>query len=102
MKNFNYFKGMKIWLISIFSFDLLMILYLFISGRILDIDPIFPDFVTIVAGIFVGLSIIVGFASIIYAIVKKQYEYILHGIGILFCSLVLYLAMLVIALSTIY
>ena len=102
MKEINFFKGIKIWLISIFSLDVLMILYLFLTGRILEIDPVFPEFMTIVAGIFVGLSVIVGFASIIYAIVKKQYEYILHGFGILLCSLILYLAMLIIALATIF
>ncbi len=102
MKDIDYFKGIKIWMISVFSFDLLMILYLFIRGRVLEIEPVFPDLVSVIGFIVLVLSVIVGFGSIIYSIVKKQYDYIIHGIGILLASLILYLTILIIALATIF
>ena len=102
MKEMDYFKGIKIWLIALFSFDILIFSYLIVSGRVLEIEPVFPELVTTLSGIILALSVIVGFASIIYSIVQKEYNYIIHGIGILFCSLVLYLAIVIIALASIF
>lgn len=102
MKEFNYFKSIKIWLISIFSFDVLMFAYLFVSGRVFEVDPFFPDLVTTFAGIVLLFSVVAGIASMIYAVVKKEYVYVLHGLGILFGSLILYFAILIIALATIF
>lgn len=102
MKQRNYFKGIKIWLISLFSFDLLLLFYLFLFGRILEMELLLPNLIQVTSMIIAFLSVIVGIAAFIYSIVKKQYEYIVHAVGILFCSLLLFLGTLIIALSTIY
>ena len=102
MDSVNYLKITKIWLGSLFGFDVLMFLYLFISGRILEIDPIFPDFVTILGGIILFSSVLVAISSIIYAIVKKDGDYVFPALGILLGSFVLLIAMVVLALATVF
>ena len=102
MNEINYFRGIKIWLIALFSFDILIFSYLIVSGRVLEIEPVFPELITTISGLILALSVVVGFVSIIYSIVQKEYNYIIHGLGILFCSLVLYFAIVIIALASIF
>jgi hypothetical protein len=101
MKKINYFRSINIWLISLFGFDLLMFLYLILSARV-DGNPILPNVVTPIAFVVLVLSVIVSVASIVYSILKKQYKYIISGIGIIIESFILYVAILVIALATIW
>lgn len=102
MKNFDYFKGIKIWLLSILGFDTAMALYLFISGRVFKVEPVFSEVVSFIAGLILIASIAVGLMSIVYALKKKKKIYILHSLGILFLSFVLILEILILALASIY
>lgn len=101
MSTFDFFKAIKIWLISLFSFDVLLFLYLFILGRVSG-ELFLSNLVSPIAFLILISSSIVGFSSIIYSIVKKRYIFILHGLGILFASLLLLLALIIMALASIY
>lgn len=101
MKNFDLFKFFRVWMVSLLGIDFMMVLFLFISGRILG-EIYSGDFLIGVSFIIIVLSIVVGFGSIIYSFVKKNYKYIAIGIGILFGTVLLYLAVLIIAISQIF
>ena len=94
------FNIFKIWLISLLSFDILLIFTIYILGNYTEYD--LPDFLGNVTALIALVSGFAGITSVIYAITKKEKNQILIGIGIIFFSLILLLFSVVLAIATIY
>ena len=101
MKHIESFKFFKVWLYSLLGYVVFMIAYLMITGRVLD-EVILGEVVTILGMIVLVSSVIVAVGEIIYAIVKKTYEKILIGVGILGLSFVLFILLVVMAIASVW
>jgi len=78
-----------------------MFAYLLISGRVLN-EMYFTNEVVVLGMLVLVSSVIVGVGEIIYAIVKKTYEKTLIGIGIVALSFILFIFMVVMAISNVW
>lgn len=101
MHDVNYFKLFKQWLIYLGIFDVIVFLFIFISGRTSGDIP-FANGVTILLFAVVISSTVIGVTNIVYSIYKKAYIHSLKGAGILLLTFILGLMILVIALSEIW
>lgn len=100
MENTKVFKLFQIWFLSITSFDVLFISFLFVLGNYTDYDV--PTQLVPFTIIFALISTIAGIVSIIYALTQKQPKQAIIGLGILFFSLILFLFSLIIGIASIY
>lgn len=100
MDELKIYKIFKIWFISLTSFDFILIAFIYILGNYTEQD--FPTYLANITTVIAVISGLVGITSIIYAIVKKQSNQILIGLGILFFALVLLLFSVILAIATIF
>jgi hypothetical protein len=101
MNELNYFKAFKIWIISLAIYNILLFTYLIIGGRIIG-ELYGSNIVTILSMAIAFSSVVIGLTTIIYSVMKKNTQYIFVGIGTLALTMLLYLWIIVLALSTIY
>lgn len=100
MEDIKIYRIFKIWFISIASFDVVLILFIYILGNYTDQD--FPSYLGNITALIALISGLAGITSVIHALVKKENKQILPGLGILFFSAVLLLFSVILAIASIY
>ena len=100
MEDVKVFKIFKIWFISLASFDVLLILFIYTLGNFTDQDiPMNLGNYTAVIAIISGVA---GIVSIIHAFTKKENKQGFYGLGIMFFAAILLLFSVILAIATIY
>jgi len=101
MKDFNFFRFFKIWILSLLLYITVLMLILFISGQLTG-ELFAADFFLILTFIVMISSGIVGLTNVIYAIVKKNVPYIFVGLVTMFLAVVTFFVAVIISLSQIW
>ena len=101
MKEIDYFKLIRTWLISLSVYVLVLFFYALIMGRSTGNIP-GSEILAIVTLLIAGTSILIGFISIIYAIYMKRYIYILHGLTMFILSFLIGIVAIVISLDSVW
>lgn len=98
MNKDKFFKISNIWVVSLWSLDLLMFLYLLISGRVYN-SITYNDFIAIILMAIAALSLIMGGITFVMAIIEKKPTHLGIGALTIVGSGVLYLFVIVMALA---
>jgi len=101
MEKNKVFNFARIWLLSLAILDIIMFIYLIISGRTtgeIHFNELFSGLLLLIAvssGIF-------GIFVFIYSIIKEVYVSMWYGVGLIIGGIILYLWVIVIAIANIF
>jgi hypothetical protein len=94
-------KLLQKWMIRFAIFDVIVLLYIYISGTIFG--QLYGTEILLYLSYFLMLfGIIITLFGIVFAIHKKEYKLILNSLGVLLSCAVLFAIIVILAISSIY
>ena len=101
MNNIKWYKVFKYWMIGLFILDIFWYGYLIIANRIYT-GAVFNDWMAVMTYFILGLSAVLIVTNIVTSIQDKRYTALGYGVAILAGGFLLFMAMMLTVLSTIF
>ncbi|MEC9485638.1 MAG: hypothetical protein UMR38_07150 [Candidatus Izemoplasma sp.] len=101
MNDIKWYTIFKVWMFSLFGLDIFWLAYLFIANRMYD-GAMFFDWMAVIVYLIIGLSIVLVIINMITSIQDKRYKALGYGFGIVVGGFILFMAMIISVLATVF